>query len=352
MSRISTQNIRCEAMNRIPSTNCRPECPVASGTSAGGVGAKLAITRAMAMKPDRPGGEDGPGVGERDHHAAESGQDDARALPDHGVQRDRAHHLVARDQAREERLPAGEVQARDQRDGGGDGEHMPHRHHPGAVEGGEEDEETGDDRGGRDQHPAPVHPVGDDPADESDRDGGNRRGGAEEPEIERRAAQLVDEPSLAHDEELEPPHRGGGAQQEAPVRRVTQRSEPRARARGQPVHARSITTSPGRGGIALPGDRIWDVHLRRRFPSVPESIVPDTRTDFARMMPKPMRRGASTVRCLPARACERLPAADAAPAVIPAKAGIHRCTRGGCAGAPDTPVAGVLVVIPPQAGFQ
>ena len=54
MSRISTQKSRREAMNRIPSTNCRPECPVASGTSAAGVGAKLAITRAMAMKPTAP----------------------------------------------------------------------------------------------------------------------------------------------------------------------------------------------------------------------------------------------------------------------------------------------------------
>ena len=39
---------------------------------------------------------------------------------------------------------------------------------------------------------------------------------------------------------------------------------------------------------------------------------PDTRTDFARMMPKSMRRGASTVRRLPARTLERLPAADVA----------------------------------------
>ena len=41
-------------MNRIPSTNCRPECPVASGTSAAGVGAKLAITRDIVTKPSAP----------------------------------------------------------------------------------------------------------------------------------------------------------------------------------------------------------------------------------------------------------------------------------------------------------
>ena len=51
---MSTENSRREAMNRNPSTNCLPECPTTSGGSAAGAGAKLAITRAMAMKPAAP----------------------------------------------------------------------------------------------------------------------------------------------------------------------------------------------------------------------------------------------------------------------------------------------------------
>ena len=51
VSRMTPEISLRDAMNRIPSTNWRPECPTASGMSAAVGGAKPAITRAMAMKP-------------------------------------------------------------------------------------------------------------------------------------------------------------------------------------------------------------------------------------------------------------------------------------------------------------
>ena len=141
---MSTENIRREAMNRMPSANCRPECPTARGMSAAEVGAKPAITRDMAMKPAAPACEDDPGVGERDDHPAQRGQEHPGTLPEDGVEGDRTHHVLACDEAREECLPAGKVKADDEGDRTGDGKHMPYRDHPAAVEDGEQSKQDGD----------------------------------------------------------------------------------------------------------------------------------------------------------------------------------------------------------------
>ena len=58
-------------------------------------------------------------------------------------------------------------------------------------------------------------------------------------------------------------------------------------------------------------------------------------------------------RCSP-MACDRAPDTPAAGAiaVIPAKAGIHRCSPMACDRAPDTPAAGAIAVIPAKAGIH
>ena len=130
-----------------------------------------------------------------------------------------------------------------------DGEDMPDRHHFAPVQGGEEGEEAGGGERGHDEHPAPVHPVGDDPARKRCDDGGDRGGGAQEPELERGAAQLVDEPPLAHDEELERPHRGGGAEPVAAEARLPDRREARAGpcAEAPPPHGAPADSRAPRG---------------------------------------------------------------------------------------------------------
>ena len=92
---------RSVAMNRIPSMNSRPDGPAGASVPSF-AGAKLAITPDMVAKPDGAEREDDPSVGERDDDAAEGGQEHAGALPEHGVESDRAHHVVAADKAREE----------------------------------------------------------------------------------------------------------------------------------------------------------------------------------------------------------------------------------------------------------
>ena len=206
----------------------------------------------------------------------------------------RAHHVLAGDEAREERLPAGKVEADDERDRPGDGEHVPDRHHSAAVEKGKQGEEAGDDRGGRDEHPAPVHPVGDDPADESGGDGGDGGGRPEESEVQRGPAQLVDQPSLAHDQQLErpPPRRpirtssAGRGRVAAPPNRVppsaggrltggSARRRPRAAARCSAAAARQHLV-PAMG----PARRKWE-HPDRDHPAVPPNHASPTRSPIA-----------------------------------------------------------------------
>ena len=90
----------------------------------------------------------------------------------------------------------------------------------------------------------------DDPAGEGRHDGGDRGGGAQEPELQGRAAQLEDEPALAHDQQLERPHRGDRAKPVAPERRHAERRETRAEPRSYPPPPHG---SPGAEGTRSGG---------------------------------------------------------------------------------------------------
>ena len=223
---------RSVAMNRRPSRNSRPEGPAGACWSLAGGEARH--HPGHGGEPGRAEREHHPGVAQGDDDAAEGRQEHAGSLPEHGVEGDRAHHVRAPDEAREEGHPSREVEADDEGDRPRDGEDVPHRHRLARVQGGEEGEEARGRERRRDEHRAPVHPVGDDPARERRDDGGDRGRRAEEPELEGRSAQLVDEPPLPHDEELERPHRGGGPEPVAPEARPAERRETRGEPRPEP----------------------------------------------------------------------------------------------------------------------
>ena len=146
--------------------------------------------------------EAGGCAGEGNHDATRRGRNDPRALPDHRIERYRLHQVFLVDELGEDRLASRVVEGLHRAADEGDREDVPDPYEPGRIEGREAEDGRGHRELGRGDDLALVYPIGENATDEVQQDGRQSRKQAGEAEIELRAGQLVDEPTLRHPHHL------------------------------------------------------------------------------------------------------------------------------------------------------